>query len=149
MTPMPSTRQFLATAVACLGLGCATPSSTEQHGNSDWGSDAADLSIQPDKAILRLLASGSCVGSYVEVEVPVLSLAFDLTGTYTQLTGAYPGKVTHPAQVSGTFRGDLMRVTVTVPSLSAVIGPLDLTRGVSPLDLTRGVSHNWTNCLYP
>jgi len=138
--PLPSMRQSLAIAAACLGLGCATTDLSEPLGGSVWGSDAADLAVEADGATLRLLASGGCVGSYVDAAIPLTSLSFDLPGTFTQLTGAYPGRTTYPAQVAGTFRGDIMRVTVSVPSLSRVIGPLDLTRGVS---------HNWSACLYP
>jgi hypothetical protein len=133
-------RQRLAAAVFCLGLGCGSPVASEQIGNSVWGSDAADLTVRPDSSTLRLLASGGCVGSYVEVGVPMSSPAFDLTGTFTQLIGAYPGRLTYAAHVTGTLTGDHLHVTVTVPSLTTVIGPFDLTRGAS---------HNWMNCLYP
>ncbi len=53
---------------------------------------------------------------------------------------AYPGSLTYAAHVTGTLTGDRLHVTVTVPSLTTVIGPFDLTRGAS---------HNWTSCLYP
>lgn len=137
---MPSIRQHLHIVAGCLGLGCGTPVQSEPKGSSAWGSGAADLAVRADGATLRLLASGGCVGSYVDAAAPIASLSFDLPGRFTQLTGAYPGKVTYPAQIAGTLRGTLMRVTVTVPSLPLVIGPLDLTRGVS---------HNWPSCLYP
>jgi hypothetical protein len=121
-------------------LGCGTPVASETAGSTAWGSDAADLAVRADGSTLRLLASGGCVGSYVDAAVPITSLSFDLPGTFTQLTGVFPGRVTHTAQITRTLRGTLMRLTVAVPSLSRVIGPLDLTRGVS---------HNWPNCQYP
>jgi len=108
--------------------------------NSIWGSSVANLTVGPNTSTLRLLASGGCVGSWVNVVSPAVSASFDVAGTYTQLIGAYPGMLTYPARITGSARGTRLTLTVMVPALQLVI---------DELDLTRGVSHNWPNCLYP
>ena len=132
-------RLFIA-ATASVAIGCAASNANEPVTNSVWGSNSANLTVQADGANLRFLAAGGCVGSYVDAANLFTSLSIDVPGTFTRLTGAFPGKLTYPAQVTGSMRGDALRLTVSVPALSLLIGPIDLTRGVS---------HSWPNCLYP
>ncbi|MFN8580540.1 MAG: hypothetical protein U0163_06105 [Gemmatimonadaceae bacterium] len=130
----------LMTLLVCGTLSCGHTDATAAAPGSTWSSDDAVLSVTETGAELRLLASGGCVGSYVSVTGPFLGLSINRTGTFTQLIGAYPGRVTYAAQVSGSFRDTVMRLTVTVPELARVIGPLDLVRGVR---------HDWPTCAYP
>lgn len=151
---MRPTNSLLVAAVASAAIGCANAdvnapgaklpgSYNGAHAvsaRSSWGSDSASLTVTADSANLRLLSSGGCVASYVDAANPFTSVAFVGTGVYTELIGAYPGKLTYPAQITGSRRGAVLTLTVTVPARSLVIGPLDLTRGVA---------HSWPNCLFP
>ena len=123
---------FLTLAI----IGCDSTGPDEQ---SVWSSSDASLTISQSSATLRILA-GSCYGSYGEINRPIPSGNFTLSGTFTQLIGAYPGSVQYDAQYSGTVAGSHMTLTVTVPALQKVIGPFTLTEGVSQA---------WMQCLYP
>jgi hypothetical protein len=105
-----------------------------------WGSQQASLSVTGDGAVLQILASGGCYGSYGDVPVPIPSGHFQLSGTYTQLTGVYPGRVSYAATYSGTVLASELTITVTVPTLATSLGPFSLRRGVQT---------TWPACLYP
>lgn len=109
-----------------------------------WGSDKASLRVKESGGTLDILAltlpSGGCFGSYGEILQPIPRGRFTLAGTYTQLTGVYPGKVDYPAQFSGSVDGNTMTITISVPSQPQSFGPFVLTYGVN---------NAWTPCLYP
>ena len=65
---------------------------------------------------------------------------FSLPGTFTQLIGAYPGRIDYAAQYSGVVAGNTMSLTVMIPALELTFGPYVLVRGVT---------NSWTPCLYP
>jgi hypothetical protein len=88
---------------------------------------------------LALPPSG-CFGSYGDISQAIPNGPFSLPGTYTQLTGVYPGKLEYPAQFSGFMEGTAMTLTITVPGLPQVLGPFVLTHGVT---------NTWGPCLYP
>lgn len=132
----------LLTALLGAAAGCAR---TDMTGNGSmlvgpWGSDQASLAVTDTGATLQILASGGCFGSYGQVSRPIAPAAFNIPGTYTQLTGAYPGKVVYAAQYSGSVTGDQISLTITVPALQQTLGPYSLVRGVN---------NTWTACLYP
>jgi hypothetical protein len=104
-----------------------------------WGSNTASLTITDSSATLQLL-NGSCYGAYGQVDQPIVTAAFDLPGTYTQLMGAYPGKIEYPARYSGTVAGNQLSLTVSVPALPTTFDPFVLTYGITSA---------WTPCLYP
>jgi hypothetical protein len=130
------------TALLVAAAACSRPGAPGNGSGllGPWGSDKASLAVTDTGAVLQILASGSCFGSYGEVSRPIATPAFDLPGTYTQLTGAYPGKVVYAAQYSGSVSGDQITLSIAVPALQQTFGPYDLTRGVSS---------SWTACLYP
>ncbi len=141
---MRPSRLAIALVTALLGAAaaCAHP---DAPGNGSallgpWGSDKANLAVTDTGATLQILASGGCFGSYGQVSRPIATPAFDVPGTYTQLTGAYPGQVQYAAQYAGTVAGDQVTLTVTVPALQQTFGPYSLVRGVN---------NSWTACLYP
>jgi hypothetical protein len=109
-----------------------------------WGSENASLTITQDGAKLDLLSqalpTGGCFGSYAEMTRPIPNGPFSIAGTFTQLTGVYPGKIPYAAQHSGVVEGDTVSMTITVPALQHAFGPFLLTRGVN---------NSWTPCLYP
>jgi hypothetical protein len=109
-----------------------------------WGSDKASLVITKDSATLEILSStlstGGCFGSYGEITQPIPNGPFLIAGTYTQLTGVYPGKIQYTAQWSGAVEGNGLSITITVPALQQAFGPFLLTRGVN---------NAWSPCLYP
>lgn len=109
-----------------------------------WGSAEASLSVGPAGARLEILSAtfpmGACFGKYGDVIQGVPRGRFSLSGTFTQLIGAYPGKIQYPAQYSGLVQGDTISVTVTVP---------DLGQSFGPFLLVRGVTNSWTPCMYP
>jgi hypothetical protein len=126
--------------IAFVTLGTAACGSTSPGQPDAWGSDQASLTIAGGAATLRILASGGCYGSYGEIDHSIPTGAFALAGTYTQLIGAYPGKLEYPAQFSGSVTDDRMTITVTVPALQQAFGPFALARGVTQV---------WPACMYP
>jgi hypothetical protein len=128
-----------AVAAALLAAGCAAGSSDLSVAASRWGSDQASLTNRGGAATLTI-AAGSCYGSYGETEQPIPNAQFNLPGVFTQLIGAYPGKLQYVAQFSGTVQGDRMTITVHVPALQQDVGPFTLTRGVNTV---------WPACAYP
>ena len=123
-----------------LALTIAACASTAPDQPAVWGSSEATLTIAETGATLRILASGGCYGSYGDIEQPIPSGAFTLSGTYTQLMGAYPGRVQYPAQYIGTVAGRHMTLAITVPALQQHLGPFSLIYGVA---------QSWPACLYP
>ena len=134
------TRLLRTTALALLAGSAACTSTSPDQQPGVWGSDQASLTVAGDSATLRVLASGGCYGSYGLIDHRIPNGAFTLPGTYTQLMGAYPGKVEYVAQYSGTVTGSQLSLTVTVPALQQSFGPFTLTHGVS---------EEWPACLYP
>jgi len=136
-----NTRDALKSA-ALAGLVAVTAacSVTSPDQPEIWGSDQANLTMGGASATLQILAAGGCYGSYGTFNRRLPSGAFVILGTYTQLTGAYPGRVDYAAQFSGTVSGDEVTLTVTVTTLQQDFGPYTLTRGVGEL---------WPACAYP
>jgi hypothetical protein len=128
-------------AAGVLGA-CTSGAPTSSAGSlvGVWGSDAAGFVATDTGATLWILAPGSCYGSYAGVARPLPTPSFDLTGTYTQLTGVYPGKIQYAAELKGTVTGGVLFLAVDVPGLKQSFGPFTLTRGVSS---------SWPACLYP
>jgi hypothetical protein len=104
-----------------------------------WGSDQASLSIADNKATVQVLASGGCYGAYGDLD-RVPDGTFAISGTYTQLMGAYPGSIQYTAEYAGTIVGNVMTLSINVPALQQTIGPFRLTAGVTSA---------WSACLYP
>lgn len=136
-SPLRSLQRMVALALATSIAACAS-ASPDQPGT--WGSDQASLTIQDSSGTLRILASGGCYGSYGEFAQRLPAGAFTIPGTFTQLIGAYPGKLHYPAQFSGSITGSQLSLTVAVPALQQSFGPFTLTHGVS---------EEWPACLYP
>jgi hypothetical protein len=136
--PMSANRLTMATFV--LTLSSAACASTGPDQGAVWGSSQVSLTTTEATATLEILASGGCYGSYGEIFQPIRSLTFSLTGTYTQLTGVYPGSVQYPAQYDGAIAGRHMTLTISVPALHQTLGPFSLTHGVAQA---------WPACLYP
>jgi hypothetical protein len=90
--------------------------------------------------MLHILASGGCYGSYGGFDQLPVNGPYSISGTYTQLIGAYPGMIRYPAQFSGTVDAKQISIKVTVSALPNVIGPFALARGVTTA---------WPKCLYP
>jgi hypothetical protein len=109
-----------------------------------WGNAQASLAIGPNGATLEILSgnfpTGACFGKYGNTIQGIPDGRFSLPGTFTQLIGAYPGKIQYPAGYVGIVLGDTMSLTVTVPALHQDFGPYFLVKGVT---------HAWTPCLYP
>ena len=141
---MRGSRVTLLALTAWLGAAgaCSGPLTSTNNAAllGTWGSSQASLTVADTGASLLILASGNCYGSFAEVAGPLATPAFDLPGSYTQLTGAFPGKIEYPAQVSGAVAGEQMTLTVTVPSLHQAFGPYFLTHGVH---------QTWPACAYP
>jgi hypothetical protein len=131
-------RQLALAFAVVLGTGACTAAAPDQSGR--WGSDQASLTLADSGGSLYVLASGGCYGSYGDFDQSLPEGGFSVPGTYTQLTGAYPGMIRYPALFSGTIEARQLSITVTVPALQGAIGPFTLTRGV-----TRA----WPACLYP
>ena len=131
-------RLAMATVVLTLSSGACASTGPDQ--DAVWGSSQVSLTIAETTTTLQILASGGCYGSYGEIDQPIRSLTFSLTGTYTQLTGVYPGSVQYPAQYDGAIAGRHMTLTISVPTLGQTLGPFSLTHGVA---------QTWPACLYP
>jgi hypothetical protein len=127
----------LGTAACSNALPSATNTDSLQ---GTWASDQVSLTITDSNANLQLLASGGCFGSYGQIPQAIPLRPFSIPGTYTQLIGAFPGKVDYPAQYSGQMDGPDLVLTITVATLPLSIGPVHLTAGRK---------HNWSACRYP
>lgn len=141
---------------AAAGASAVTPPGSGRHvivvpPHSDkfvqpgvWGSENAGLTVTKGSAALDILSStlpeGGCFGSYGEMTQPIPNGAFSIAGTYTQLIGAYPGKIQYAAQYSGLVAGNTLSITITVPALEQTFGPFRLTHGVN---------NAWSPCMYP
>jgi hypothetical protein len=136
------TNRFVSVVAATSALACAAcaggPTETSAAAGR-WGSDQASLTNQGNAATLQV-AAGQCYGSYGQTDQAIPNGSFSVPGTYTQLEGAYPGKVQYAAQFTGTVQGTQMQITVNVPALN---------RDVGPFVLTRGVNSGLPRCLYP
>ncbi len=135
------THLFVTTLLGA-SAACSSPvaSRTTSALAGTWGSAQASLVASDTGATLQILASGSCFGSFGQFSQPVATGSFDVAGTFTQLTGAYPGQVQYAARFSGAVAGDQLTLTVTVAALAQTMGPFVLVRGVTS---------SWTPCLYP
>ena len=127
-------------ASVAIGGGCSNRAPTSANNPGMWGSNEASLIVGDSVATLQILASGGCYGSYGNIGVPIPTGSFSVAGTYTQLTGVYPGKVQYDAQYSGSVSGRKMSITIAVPGLQRTLGPYALTYGVK---------NTWNACLYP
>jgi hypothetical protein len=123
-----------------LSLLLAACGSTGPEDSAIWGSSQASLTVSESGATLQILASGGCYGSYGEITQPIPSSSFTLPGSYTQLTGVYPGHVTYEAQFTGAIARGMMTLTVSVPATQQTLGPFLLTHGEGK---------TWPACLYP
>ena len=145
--------------ITALGKGVGVPAARTDRGSrstrvvsprgevlapSVWGSDKASLLVKGASATVEIfslaLPPRGCFGSYGDIAQAIPNGRFSLPGTYTQLTGVYPGKIEYPAQFSGFVEGTTMTLTITVPELPQVLGPFVLTNGVT---------NTWGPCLYP
>jgi hypothetical protein len=139
-------RALFLVLVASVGVqvSCSDdhmPTSASQSARSGaWGSDLASMTITGNSSNLQILASGGCYGSYGDIGRPIPAGAFSVAGIYTQLIGAYPGKIQYSAQFAGAVTGDQMTITVTVPGLQQSFGPFHLTYGLTS---------SWPACEYP
>ena len=131
---------MLGAIVFIASTGCSDNQSSGGGLTGVWGSTQAGLRFTNGSARLLIVADGNCYGSYAETSQPIPNGEFAVAGTYTQLTGAYPGQVQYPAEITGTVTGSRLSITVTVPALPRTVGPFELTRGV---DAT------WPGCAYP
>jgi hypothetical protein len=139
---MRRTSFLFLTGLIGIALACSDrlPSSANESAQRGmWGSNTASLTTKDSSATLQIL-NGNCYGAYGQIDQPIVTGHFDLPGTYTQLIGAYPGKVEYPAQYSGTAAGNQLSIAVTVPTLQMTFGPFNLTYGMNSA---------WTPCLYP
>ncbi|HEV8190858.1 MAG TPA: hypothetical protein VGP82_05155 [Ktedonobacterales bacterium] len=137
---MPESTIRLAMGALVLALSSAACASTGPDQGAVWGSNQVSLTIAERTTTLQLLAADGCYGSYGEIDQPIPSGTFSLAGTYTQLTGVYPGSVQYPAEYDGAIAGRHLTLTIKVPALHQVLGPFSLTQGMAK---------TWPACLYP
>jgi hypothetical protein len=119
----------LQASLVCT-LTCFACAIRTDESPTSWGSDQASLSIAENKATVQVLTSGGCYGAYGELD-HVPDGTFVLSGTYTQLMGAYPGSIEYAAEYTGTILGSVMTLSISVPALQQTIGPFHLTAGVT------------------
>ena len=94
-------------AAAAAGASCSkVPTSAGATLVGVWGSDTAGLAVTDSGGTLRILSSGTCYGQYADVARPLSAPRFDLPAVFTQLEGAYPGKLEYAAEVTGSVSGD-------------------------------------------
>ena len=129
---------LIGIAAACSDRYAPAANASVQRGV--WGSSRASLAIADTGATLQILSFGTCYGSYGQVKQPLATGRFDLPGTYTQLIGAYPGKLEYAARYSGTVTGNQLSITVSVPTLQTTFGPFVLVYGLTSA---------WSPCLFP
>ncbi len=125
-------------------LGVVPPRGVAPLPPGTWGSEEASVTIRGGSATVEIfslgLPPGGCFGSYGDVFQAIPNGRFSLPGTFTQLLGAYPGRIEYPAQFTGVVEGTRMTMTITISALPQVVGPFVLTQGVT---------NAWGPCLYP
>jgi hypothetical protein len=126
-----------ALLILALATGC---DSTAPLPPANWGSDQVSLTITDGTGTIRLLSSGSCYGAYGEITQIAPTGTFSRSGNFTQLMGAFPGKLEYSAEYHGTVSGGVMTLGITIPALQQTLGPFHLTAGVTS---------TWTACLFP
>jgi hypothetical protein len=129
-------------AASLLNGACASTSpDAVVPDQTAWGSDQAALTIDQNQTTLRIMASGGCYGSYGEVAHGVFSSGtVTLSGTYTELTGVFPGSRQYDAAFTVTVSANQMIVSVAVPDLQRTVGPFTLAAGVRTM---------WPACRFP
>lgn len=144
---MHKSLSFALTGLWTVVLGCSDRSPTAPDKRLPpgvWGSDQASVTIQDGSAAVKIFAQAlpppGCFGSFGDIAQAIPYGPFSLAGTYTQLTGVYPGRREYPAQFSGLVEGTRMTLTIAVPDVSLSLGPFVLTDGVT---------NAWGPCLYP
>jgi hypothetical protein len=109
-----------------------------------WGSDQASLTIREGSATLEILSlalpTGGCFGQLGDMGRSIPNGSFSIAGTFTQLIGAFPGRIVSAAQYSGMVSGNTLTISVSVPAAQQSLGPYVLVQGVA---------NSWTQCLYP
>ena len=104
---MRITAVVLGAAAAIVMAGCSGHElSNDGPLAGVWGSGQAGLNISDGAATLQITSDGNCYGSYAVTTRSIPNGQFAVPGTYTQLMGAYPGKVDYPAQLTGTVTGN-------------------------------------------
>lgn len=132
-----STALQVALVFTVLSSACEPTAPTRV---ATWGSDQASVRVTGDSATVQVSLSGGCYGAYGSINHAVQSGTFVLSGTYTQLIGAYPGSIQYQAVYDGTIVGNAMTLSISVPALQQTIGPFNLTAGVTSA---------WSACQYP
>lgn len=126
--------------VVAAALGFAGCAPTAPALPRVWGSDQVGVSVLGGVATFQFLASGECYGAFGVVPAVIPSGSFALSGTYSQLIGAYPGRIDHAAVYTGAATQNTMRVSIVVPDLPQTLGPFTLAAGVAK---------SWPACAYP
>ena|SRR5258706_281193 len=118
---------------------CSSPTAADQ---SVWGSGQAGLTIDQNKVTLQIAASsGNCYSASGEIEGGTVPTGtFRRSGTYTELTGEFPGGHQYAAEYTGTVAGNQMTLSISVPALQKTVGPFSLTSGVKK---------TWPACQFP
>lgn len=106
-------------------VGCSEPASPELAG--EWGGPDATLTLAPDGGSIEYACGSGTVAPGWRI---------DRTGTWSgtgqYFTGGGPapseGRPPHPAIYAGHLKGDVLTFTVTVPDLSATLGPFQVRR---------------------
>lgn len=124
-------------ALALVGSACA---STGPDRPTAWGSAQVSLRVADDSAVVEILSSGGCYGSFGNIDHTIPSGTFVLSGMFTQLRGVFPGRVQHRAEYRGSIAGKTMTLSIVLPELQEAIGPFQLTAGVTK---------SWSACLFP
>lgn len=104
-----------------------------------WGSSQGSMTVADSSAHL-LIAAGACYGAFADIVGVIPIGRINLSGTFTQLTGAAPGSVQYAAQFTGTASATDIALTITLTTPGQQIGPINLGYGVTRI---------LNACLYP
>ena len=112
----------------------------DARGRPGHGGPAGGATVSDSGAVLLIKASQDCYGSYATTSELLANGQFSVPGTFTQLTGLYPGQVDYAAIITGTINGNEASVAVAVSALKQTFGPYILARGAGG---------GWSGCAYP
>ncbi|MGH7582864.1 MAG: hypothetical protein ACREL5_06555 [Gemmatimonadales bacterium] len=137
---MTRSLRFVMLGAFVVLAGCSGDTSSDHAlATGTWASAQAALTVSDTGAVLLIKASPDCYGSLATTSEPITGTAFSVRGTYSQLTGAYPGHVDYSAILTGTVGDNEVSVAVAVAGLQQTFGPYALTQR----------SGGWSACAYP
>jgi hypothetical protein len=120
-------RPTVASVFACsVALACADPVAPANP--VEWGSPEASVTILATSADVAFPCGAGTINATLH---PGSRATWTAAGLFYPGGGPLPieGRPPHDATYSGAFNGDVLTFSVSVPDISAALGPFKVTKG--------------------